>query len=146
MDALCWAMRKSKSASQTKPRRDRTDLRERQRHVTREERALPFDAQRCAVCQRGFRLRSRPHRSLTWSNARCRWTATILQFISGQQTLLNEELHFVAGTEGANREISILLGNNIKAGRLVAGITRSLPDNWTIWPPHEHAAMLEEVN
>jgi 5-deoxy-glucuronate isomerase len=68
-----------------------------------------------------------------------------LQFVSGQETLLNEKLHFMAGTEGAKREITILLGSNIKAGRLVAGITRSLPGNWTSWPPHEHAAMLEEV-
>src|SRR5580658_2848364 len=43
------------------------------------------------------------------------------------------------------REINILLGSNIHAGRLVAGVTRSLPGNWTSWPPHEHAAMLEEI-
>ena len=24
-------------------------------------------------------------------------------------------------------------------------ITRSLPGSWTSWPPHEHAAMLEEI-
>jgi 5-deoxy-glucuronate isomerase len=27
----------------------------------------------------------------------------------------------------------------------VAGITFSAPGNWTSWPPHEHAAMLEEA-
>jgi 5-deoxy-glucuronate isomerase len=68
-----------------------------------------------------------------------------LQFVAGGAVRRDEKLHFVAGTAGANREISILLGSNIKAGRLVAGITRSLPGNWTSWPPHEHAAMLEEV-
>jgi len=68
-----------------------------------------------------------------------------VQFISGSQVQLDQKLHFVAGSESAKREINILLGSNIKAGRLVAGITRSLPGNWTSWPPHEHAAMLEEV-
>ena len=57
----------------------------------------------------------------------------------------DEKLHFVAGATGARREINILLGSNIHAGRLVAGVTRSLPGNWTSWPPHEHAAMLEEI-
>lgn len=67
------------------------------------------------------------------------------QFISSQEVIANEKLHFLAGTPGAQREINILFGTNIQAGRLVAGITRSLPGNWTSWPPHEHAAMLEEI-
>jgi 5-deoxy-glucuronate isomerase len=68
-----------------------------------------------------------------------------LQFVSGKAIRKDEKLHFVAGTAGAQREIDILLGSNIQAGRLVVGITRSLPGNWTSWPPHEHAAMLEEI-
>jgi 5-deoxy-glucuronate isomerase len=68
-----------------------------------------------------------------------------LQFVSGEAMRKNEKLHFVAGTAGAYREINILLGSNILAGKLVVGITRSLPGNWTSWPPHEHAAMLEEI-
>jgi 5-deoxy-glucuronate isomerase len=68
-----------------------------------------------------------------------------LQFISGQSVRQDEKLHFISGTESAHREINILLGSNIQAGRLVAGVTRSLPGNWTSWPPHEHAAMLEEI-
>jgi 5-deoxy-glucuronate isomerase len=68
-----------------------------------------------------------------------------LQFVSGEAVRKDEKLHFVSGTEGSHREINILLGSNIQAGRLVAGITRSLPGNWTSWPPHEHAAILEEV-
>jgi len=67
-----------------------------------------------------------------------------LQFVSGEAVRRNEKLHFVAGTAGAHREINILLGSNIQAGKLVVGVTRSLPGNWTSWPPHEHAAMLEE--
>jgi 5-deoxy-glucuronate isomerase len=68
-----------------------------------------------------------------------------LQFVSGASVRGDEKLHFVSGTASAHREVNILLGNNVQAGRLVAGITRSLPGNWTSWPPHEHAAMLEEI-
>jgi 5-deoxy-glucuronate isomerase len=68
-----------------------------------------------------------------------------LQFVSAESVREDAKLHFVAGTESAHREINILLGTNVKAGRLVAGITRSMPGNWTSWPPHEHAAMLEEI-
>ncbi len=68
-----------------------------------------------------------------------------LQFVSAEAVRKNEKLHFVAGTPSAHREINILLGSNIRAGKLVVGITRSLPGNWTSWPPHEHAAMLEEI-
>jgi len=31
-------------------------------------------------------------------------------------------------------------------GRIMAGVTFSEPGNWTSWPPHEHAAMLEEAD
>jgi 5-deoxy-glucuronate isomerase len=68
-----------------------------------------------------------------------------LQFVTAESVGGDEKLRFVAGTEGARREINILLGSNIQAGRLLVGITRSLPGNWTSWPPHEHAAMLEEI-
>ena len=33
----------------------------------------------------------------------------------------------------------------MQAGRLLLGFTRSVPGNWTSWPPHEHTEMLEEV-
>jgi 5-deoxy-glucuronate isomerase len=68
-----------------------------------------------------------------------------LQFVSSGAVRKDDKLHFVSGTAGAHREINILLGSNIQAGRLVVGVTRSLPGNWTSWPPHEHAAMLEEI-
>src|SRR4029453_11025077 len=54
-------------------------------------------------------------------------------------------LHFKAGGSTAEREVNILIGKNVEAGRLLAGITFSKPGNWTSWPPHEHAAMLEEA-
>jgi 5-deoxy-glucuronate isomerase len=39
----------------------------------------------------------------------------------------------------------MMLAKNIEAGRLVAGFTYSEPGNWTSWPPHEHAKLLEEL-
>ena len=54
-------------------------------------------------------------------------------------------LHFEAGGPSARRELNVLLGKNVQAGRILAGVTFSQPGNWTSWPPHEHAAMLEEA-
>jgi len=68
-----------------------------------------------------------------------------LQFVSGESVCGDEKLHYVAGKDGCRRELNILLGPYIQAGKLLAGITRSLPGNWTSWPPHEHAEMLEEI-
>jgi len=53
---------------------------------------------------------------------------------------------FDAGTgTAASRHLHMCLAKNVEAGRLVAGFTWSDPGNWTSWPPHEHAAMLEEM-
>jgi len=57
----------------------------------------------------------------------------------------DESLHFSTGGPGSRRAVTILIGKNVKAGRLLAGFTRSEPGNWTSWPPHEHAEMLEEI-
>ena len=54
-------------------------------------------------------------------------------------------MKFVTGSPGSKRELNVLLGNNVQAGRLLAGFTFSDPGNWTSWPPHEHAKMLEEM-
>jgi 5-deoxy-glucuronate isomerase len=54
-------------------------------------------------------------------------------------------LHFEAGGPTAKRELNVLLGKNIVAGRIMAGVTFSQPGNWTSWPPHEHAALAEEA-
>jgi 5-deoxy-glucuronate isomerase len=54
-------------------------------------------------------------------------------------------LHFEAGGPAAKRDLNVLLGKNVQAGRIMAGVTFSQPGNWTSWPPHEHAAMLEEA-
>jgi 5-deoxy-glucuronate isomerase len=54
-------------------------------------------------------------------------------------------LHLMAGGETARRDLNVLIGKNVEAGRIMAGVTFSAPGNWTSWPPHEHAAMLEEA-
>jgi 5-deoxy-glucuronate isomerase len=57
----------------------------------------------------------------------------------------DQALHFTAGGPATTRDLNILIGKNVQAGRLLAGLTISEPGNWTSWPPHEHAAMLEEL-
>jgi 5-deoxy-glucuronate isomerase len=41
--------------------------------------------------------------------------------------------------------LNVLIGANVEAGRIMAGVTFSKPGNWTSWPPHEHSRMLEEA-
>ena len=54
-------------------------------------------------------------------------------------------LHFETGGPSAKRDLNVLIGKNVQASRIMAGVTFSQPGNWTSWPPHEHAAMLEEA-
>lgn len=54
-------------------------------------------------------------------------------------------LEFSTGTAGCKRHIHMLLAKNVEAGRLVIGFTQAEPGNWTSWPPHEHAELLEEL-
>jgi 5-deoxy-glucuronate isomerase len=54
-------------------------------------------------------------------------------------------LKFRAGGSATSRDLNIIIGDNVRAGRILAGFTRSLPGNWTSWPPHEHSKLLEEV-
>ena len=54
-------------------------------------------------------------------------------------------MKFSAGGPGSSRQLNMLIAKNVEAGRLVAGFTHSDPGNWTSWPPHEHAKMLEEM-
>ncbi|HLJ90214.1 MAG TPA: 5-deoxy-glucuronate isomerase [Candidatus Angelobacter sp.] len=57
----------------------------------------------------------------------------------------DKSLHFTAGGAATTRDLNILVGKNVQAGRVLAGLTISEPGNWTSWPPHEHARMLEEM-
>ena len=68
-----------------------------------------------------------------------------LQVVRFSELEKNPGLKFVTGGPGCKRELHMLLAKNIEAGRLIAGFTVSDPGNWTSWPPHEHARMLEEL-
>ncbi len=68
-----------------------------------------------------------------------------LQFVAYAEMSNNPSLKFSTGKPGSARHLNICLGNNVQAGRLLAGFTISEPGNWTSWPPHEHAKMLEEM-
>jgi 5-deoxy-glucuronate isomerase len=54
-------------------------------------------------------------------------------------------LKFRSGGPSTSRDLNIVIGQNVKAGRILMGFTRSVPGNWTSWPPHEHSSTLEEV-
>ena len=68
-----------------------------------------------------------------------------LQVVRYADVCKDASLKFTAGKPSQQRQLSILIGKNINAGRLLAGFTVSEPGNWTSWPPHEHAALLEEM-
>jgi len=68
-----------------------------------------------------------------------------LQVVKFSQVSNDPGLKFSTGGPGSSRQLHMLLARNIEAGRLVAGFTISEPGNWTSWPPHEHAKMLEEM-
>jgi len=68
-----------------------------------------------------------------------------LQVVRYSEVEGNPGLNFDTGGPGSKRHLNMLLAKNIQAGRLVAGFTDSEPGNWTSWPPHEHAQMLEEM-
>jgi 5-deoxy-glucuronate isomerase len=68
-----------------------------------------------------------------------------LQFVSYAQVVSDPGLHFKTGTTSFERTVNILIGKNVEAGRILAGVTFSQAGNWTSWPPHEHAEILEEA-
>jgi 5-deoxy-glucuronate isomerase len=68
-----------------------------------------------------------------------------LQFVKFEEVRNDSALHFIAGKPPTERDLNILLGKNVEAGRIMAGVTFSSDGNWTSWPPHEHENMLEEA-
>lgn len=68
-----------------------------------------------------------------------------LQLVRFADVQKDPALHFRTGGPAAERDLNVLIGKNVKAGRIMAGVTFSRPGNWTSWPPHEHATMLEEA-
>jgi 5-deoxy-glucuronate isomerase len=67
------------------------------------------------------------------------------QFVPFEAVQRDPGLHFATGSDGSRRTLNILIGKNVTAGRLMAGVTFSKPGNWTSWPPHEHAVLAEEA-
>ncbi len=68
-----------------------------------------------------------------------------VQIVRFSDVQANPGLHFETGGPSAKRDLNVLIGKNVQASRIMAGVTFSQPGNWTSWPPHEHAAMLEEA-
>ncbi len=68
-----------------------------------------------------------------------------LQYVAWQDVQKDPGLHWTAGSPPTERTLNILLGKNVEAGRIIAGVTFPAPGNWMSWPPHEHAEMLEEA-
>lgn len=68
-----------------------------------------------------------------------------LQIIRYADVAKTPSLKFSTGGEASRRDLNIVIGSNVQAGRIVMGFTRSAPGNWTSWPPHEHTAILEEA-
>jgi 5-deoxy-glucuronate isomerase len=68
-----------------------------------------------------------------------------LSVVRYQDVKENSSLSFQTGSAANMRTVNITLGKNVEAGRILAGFTTSEPGNWTSFPPHEHAAMLEEL-
>jgi 5-deoxy-glucuronate isomerase len=68
-----------------------------------------------------------------------------LQIVRYADVKKDPAMKFRAGGDATSRDLNIIIGKNVEAGRLLAGFTRSVPGNWTSWPPHEHTKMLEEV-
>jgi 5-deoxy-glucuronate isomerase len=68
-----------------------------------------------------------------------------LQIVRYADVKADTALKFTAGGASTTRDLNIIIGKNVQAGRILAGFTRSMPGNWTSWPPHEHTKLLEEV-
>ncbi len=68
-----------------------------------------------------------------------------IQFVSFDAVRDDPALHFMAGKPPVERDLNILFGKNVQAGRIMAGVTFSSDGNWTSFPPHEHQDLLEEA-
>lgn len=68
-----------------------------------------------------------------------------LQLVPYEQVQQNPAQKFTAGGASTSRDLNIVIGDNVRAGRILMGFTKSQPGNWTSWPPHEHSELLEEV-
>lgn len=67
------------------------------------------------------------------------------QFVAYSKALKDPELTLDAGADQYSRKVIKLVDKNVKAQRLLCGLTFGAPGNWTSWSPHEHARSREEV-
>src|SRR6185369_2060894 len=54
-----------------------------------------------------------------------------IKFVSYKEVRQNPKLHLIAGKPPAERDLNVLIGANVEAGRIMAGVTFSTPGNWT---------------
>ena len=95
---------------------------------------------------RGHRIDVRTETGVDIAECRAPITGTYpLRYIPYADVAANPGLSFKTGSENARRHLNILIGKNVEAGRLMAGVTWSEPGHWTSWPPHEHATIAEEL-
>jgi len=70
---------------------------------------------------------------------------TFSEVIRIDEVLRDPGLRKSVGKDTYFREVITVIGDNIKAARLIAGYTWVKAGNWSSWPPHEHGDLMEEV-
>ena len=69
-----------------------------------------------------------------------------VQFVKFEDLKKDPDLVKQAGFEPYARTLNTVIGEkNVKASRLLAGVTFSKDGNWTSWPPHDHSKEKEEI-
>lgn len=69
-----------------------------------------------------------------------------VQFVRFEEVKKDPDLFKQAGFEPYGRTLHTLIGEkNVKASRILAGVTISKDGNWTSWPPHDHSKEKEEI-
>jgi 5-deoxy-glucuronate isomerase len=101
----------------------------------------------CLYVPRDHRIDIRTETGVDIAECRAPITGTYpLRYIRyAEDVASNPGLSFKTGGENARRHLNILIGKNVEAGRLMAGVTWSEPGHWTSWPPHEHESLAEEL-
>jgi 5-deoxy-glucuronate isomerase len=69
-----------------------------------------------------------------------------VQLVRFKEILRDPEMAKQAGRESYSRRLHTIVGQkNVRAARVLAGVTFSKQGNWTSWPPHEHDGEKEEI-
>src|SRR3989442_13712548 len=67
-----------------------------------------------------------------------------LQLVRYADVEKDSSLKFSTGGPSAHRTVNILVGKNVKRGRILAGVPVLEEGNLTSWPPQQDAGMREE--